>query len=163
MTLQDWGALGELIGGVAIIVSLIYVGLQVRQGTHATRAATSQAFTDQYISVLPPLREPGFAEIFWRGLRGLHNLQGSEKVVFMSFIATFLRIFEAFYFQEKDGAFDTRLFGGWSNTFIDLFTYEGPREVLEIRNHWYSAQFVEYLQDRIAKAAPKDMYSKAAT
>jgi len=163
MTLQDWGALGELIGGVAIIVSLIYVGLQVRQGTHATRAATSQAFTDQYISVLPPLREPGFAEIFWRGLRGLHNLQDSEKVVFMSFIATFLRIFEAFYFQEKDGAFDTRLFGGWSNTFIDLFTYEGPREVLEIRNHWYSAQFVEYLQDRIAKAAPKDMYSKAAT
>ena len=163
MTLQDWGALGELIGGVAIIVSLIYVGLQVRQSTHATRAATSQAFTDQYISVLPPLREPGFAEIFWRGLRGLHNLQGSEKVVFMSFVATFLRIFEAFYFQEKDGAFDKRLFGGWSNTFIDLFTYEGPREVLEIRNHWYSAQFTEYLQDRIAKAAPKDMYSKADT
>ena len=163
MTLQDWGALGELIGGVAIIVSLIYVGLQVRQSTHATRAATSQAFTDQYISVLPPLREPGFAEIFWLGLRGLHNLQGSEKVVFMSFIATFLRIFEVFYFQEKDGALDSRVFGGWNNTFVDLFTYEGPREVLEIRNHWYSAQFTEYLQDRIAKAAPKDMYSKADT
>ena len=28
MTLMDWGALGELIGGVAIIVSLIYVGVQ---------------------------------------------------------------------------------------------------------------------------------------
>jgi hypothetical protein len=35
MTLQDWGALGELVGGVAIIVSLIYVGLQIRQGTQA--------------------------------------------------------------------------------------------------------------------------------
>jgi len=163
MTLQDWGALGEVIGGLAIIVSLIYVGLQVRHGTHATRAATAQAFTDQYISVLPPLRDLEFAEIYWRGLRGLDNLQGSEKVVFMSFIATFLRIFEVFYFQEKDGAFDSRVFGGWSNTFIDLFTYEGPREVLEVRNHWYSAQFMEYLQDRIAKATPKGMYSEADT
>ena len=163
MTLQDWAALSDVISGAAIIVSLIYVGLQVRHGTQATRAATAQAFTDQYISVLPPLREPYFADIYWRGLPGLDNLQGTEKVVFMSFIATFLRIFEVFYFQEKDGAFDSRVFGGWSNTFIDLFTYEGPREILEIRNHWYSAEFMEYLQGRIAKAAPKVMYAEADT
>jgi len=25
MTIQDWGAIGELIGGMAIIISLIYV------------------------------------------------------------------------------------------------------------------------------------------
>ena len=25
MSLQDWGAIGELLGGVAIIVSLLYV------------------------------------------------------------------------------------------------------------------------------------------
>ncbi len=160
MTLQDWGALGELIGGVAIIVSLIYVGLQVRHGTHATRAATAQAFTDQYISVVPPLREPDFADIYWRGLHGLNDLQGSEKVVFMSFIATFLRIFEVFYFQEKDGAFDSRVFGGWINSFVDLFTYEGAREVLELRTHWYSPEFMEYLHDRIANAAPHSMYAE---
>ena len=29
MSLQDWGAIGELLGGVAIIVSLLYVGLQI--------------------------------------------------------------------------------------------------------------------------------------
>jgi hypothetical protein len=30
MILMGWGALGELVGGVAIIVSLIYVGVQVK-------------------------------------------------------------------------------------------------------------------------------------
>ena len=34
MTLLEWGALGELIGGVAIIVSFIYVGVQVKQNTN---------------------------------------------------------------------------------------------------------------------------------
>jgi len=33
MTIQDWGAIGELVGGVAVIVTLIYLALQVRQNT----------------------------------------------------------------------------------------------------------------------------------
>ena len=163
MTLQDWGALGELIGGIAIIVSLIYVGLQIRQSTRATRAATSQAFTDQYVGAVLPLLEPGFSEIYSRGLRGLHNLQEDEKITYIAWIAAVLRLFESFYFQEKDGFFDPRLFDGWSMTFSDVFAYEGPLQVLEIRKHHYNAQFIEFLQDRIASAAPREMYSKADT
>jgi hypothetical protein len=41
MTLVEWGALGELIGGVAIIVSLIYVGVQVKHSAKATRSAAA--------------------------------------------------------------------------------------------------------------------------
>jgi hypothetical protein len=163
MTLQDWGALGELIGGVAIIVSLIYVGLQIRQSTHATRAATSQAFTDQYVNAVSPVFEPGFSEIHCRGLRGLHNLQEDEKIAYIAWVSAILRLYESFYFQNKDGFFDARLFDGWRMTFTDVFAYEGPLEVLEIRKHHYSAQFIESLQDQLAKAAPRDMYSKADT
>ncbi len=43
MSLQDWGAIGELLGGVAIIVSLLYVGLQIKHGNRETRANTLQA------------------------------------------------------------------------------------------------------------------------
>jgi len=163
MTLQDWGALGELIGGVAIIVSLIYVGLQIRQSAHATRAATSQAFTDQYVNVVLPLFDPGLSGIYYRGLRGLHNLQEGEKITYIAWIAAILRLFESFYFQERDGFFDPRLFDGWRMTFSDLFAYEGPREALEIRKHHYNAQFIEFLQDQLARAAPQEMYSKADT
>lgn len=46
MTIQDWGALGEMIGGVAIIVSLIYVALQIKQGNKEAKAATLQATLD---------------------------------------------------------------------------------------------------------------------
>jgi hypothetical protein len=159
MTLQDWGALGELIGGAAIIVSLIYVAFQIRQSTHATRSATSQAFIDGYIAVISPLHEPSFAEIYWRGLPGLDNLQGSDKVRFVAYIAMILRAFESYYIQEKDGVFDSRLFGPWSITFIDLFANHGAREVLEIRKHQFNAQFIEFLQGRLEKVAPKDMYS----
>ena len=33
MTLQDLGNLGEILGAVAVVVSLFYVGSQIRQNT----------------------------------------------------------------------------------------------------------------------------------
>ena len=35
MTIIEWGAIGELLGGIAIIVSLIYVGIQIKHSTNA--------------------------------------------------------------------------------------------------------------------------------
>jgi hypothetical protein len=69
-------------------------------------------------------------------------------------------MFESFYMQEMDGDFDSRLFGGWSRTYFDLFANEGPHEVLEIRKHLFNTQFIEFLQDGLASADPKDMYAK---
>ncbi len=40
MNIMELGAIGELVGGVAVIASLIYVGLQVRQNTQVARVQT---------------------------------------------------------------------------------------------------------------------------
>lgn len=46
MDIMALGAMGELVGGVAVVVSLVYVGLQVRQNTSALRAGSAQAHAD---------------------------------------------------------------------------------------------------------------------
>ena len=45
MTLVELGALGELVGGVAIIVSLVYVGLQLKQSNTMARTAVQKEIT----------------------------------------------------------------------------------------------------------------------
>ncbi len=42
MTIQDWGAIGELIGGVAVIATLVYLSMQIRQNTKSTRPSCNQ-------------------------------------------------------------------------------------------------------------------------
>jgi hypothetical protein len=48
MTLQDLGSLGELVGAIAVVVSLVYLAFQIRQNTrqidHNTQAARASAF-----------------------------------------------------------------------------------------------------------------------
>jgi len=40
MTIQEMGAAGELIGGIAVIFTLIYLALQIRQNTKSAQALT---------------------------------------------------------------------------------------------------------------------------
>ena len=40
MTIQDWGAIGELVGAFAVVASLLYLAVQVR---HARVAATDES------------------------------------------------------------------------------------------------------------------------
>jgi hypothetical protein len=46
MTLSELGGLGELVGAIAVLASLIYVARQIRQNTNATRLATLQSARD---------------------------------------------------------------------------------------------------------------------
>ena len=43
-TLQDWASIAEIAGGVAVVLSLIYVGYGLRENTRAIEAQTRQAF-----------------------------------------------------------------------------------------------------------------------
>jgi len=43
VTLQDLGDLGDFVGGVLLVVSLLYLAFQIRQNTIAQRVAAVQA------------------------------------------------------------------------------------------------------------------------
>jgi hypothetical protein len=47
MTIIELGALGEFVGAILLCASIIFVGLQIRQNTNATKAQVFQARSDQ--------------------------------------------------------------------------------------------------------------------
>ena len=47
MTIQDFGALGELVAAVAVVITLVYLTIQVRQGNTLARAQTRQSMMEQ--------------------------------------------------------------------------------------------------------------------
>ena len=158
MSLQDWGAIGELVGGLAIIVSLLYVGLQVRQGTNASRAATNQAFSVQFSDLILQITKPELRDIFWRGIKGLKNLQGSENAALMALLASIMRTYETFYFERIEGRFDSRMWDGYEAQMIDLYNNVGVREYWAIRKHQFSSDFDSFLVSRTSAVEAKPMY-----
>ena len=50
MSLNDLANIGQVIGALAVVISLIYVAFQIRQNTSAIRSATAQSVHDQWLA-----------------------------------------------------------------------------------------------------------------
>jgi len=48
MSIQHLGAISELLSSVAVIVSLVYLAVQVRRNAEATRSSTYQAIVAEF-------------------------------------------------------------------------------------------------------------------
>lgn len=48
MTLMELGALGEFLGAIGVIVTLVYLAIQIRQNTHALDASQRLALAQTY-------------------------------------------------------------------------------------------------------------------
>ncbi len=67
MTIQELGAIGELIGGIAVVVTLIYLAVQVRQNTRMNAALIRQHFYDaQQQQILHAVESREFNELMHR-------------------------------------------------------------------------------------------------
>ncbi|HSG87780.1 MAG TPA: hypothetical protein VLA56_01110 [Pseudomonadales bacterium] len=163
MTLQDLGAIGELVGGVAIIVSLVYVGIQIRQSTNASKAATAQAFSKQYSDLNQMLVTADTRRVFARGMNGLEALPADERVSFMAVLSSISRTLEAFHFQTLKGGLDKELYEGWLTQYLDLLATKGGSDFWAIRRHQYTGRFVEFLDGRISTHVSRPLFEPERT
>ena len=66
-TLQDLGSLGEFVGAIGVVVSLIYLAQQMRQNTTSVRAASFNSMTENSIRILEhSFRDADFADFLDR-------------------------------------------------------------------------------------------------
>jgi len=106
MSWQELGALGEAVGGIGVILSLIYVAYQIRQSSHqieqnsrhieaSAYASTNQVFTD-WQSMLAENED--LARIWLRAHRG-EEFEGEEQVRFNSLIQVLFSALENNFVQ----------------------------------------------------------------
>ena len=59
-SLQEYALAAEIIGAIAVVVSLIYVGLSVNQNTNALMVANHQALVAMDQSTTDWVKDPAF-------------------------------------------------------------------------------------------------------
>jgi len=103
MTIQEMGALGEMIGGIAVVISLIYVGLQIRQNSNSVRAASQVALRQLGTEITSQIAAPDMARIYVQGLKDLSPLPAEDRVRFHSLMLSMFGVYEAYYFHGYYG------------------------------------------------------------
>ena len=104
MTLSDLGNIGELVGAIAVLVTLIYLAIQLRQNTLAIKAQT-------YQEVYRDLRENLMhldRDFIERSIEG--NLTVADRAYYDLFLLVSLRAYENWWNHYNYGTITEDVF-----------------------------------------------------
>ena len=148
------GAIGEVIGALAVVVTLLFLSQQLRQNTRTVRNAYRSQMAETVSNSISVMQNPEFARILVVALNDSDALTPEEQVVFGSFILRIVRIWEDAYFQWVEGDYES---GAWlANRAYMLDTLSNPeaRKVFDTRKKWFDARFVEYVEAELTNHTP---------
>ena len=156
MGLEQISSWAEIIEAVVIIVSLIYLALQVRQNTQTTKAAAAQAQIDAYSSVISTLAQSKEGARAWfLGVQDVNALKEEQVVMFYAQANMFFRMTESSYYQHKNGVLDSQLWEGIENLVLHFWNQKGMQQYLEIRSALLSEEFRNWLNEQGPKYSKK--------
>ena len=88
MDINTLAAWGEFLGGIAVVVSLIYLASQIRQNSKLLRASTtSTTAQNQFSSGAFMVQEPEVARIFTAGMADRESLCGEDRQRFNALLS----------------------------------------------------------------------------
>jgi hypothetical protein len=121
MTLEDLGNLGDFFGGIAVIVTLVYLAFQIRQNTKLVQQSAEQMFrSDSTAVVALAARSPENAEVYNKGLNDPESLSPNERAHFYLLMAANFYHFQQGYAAHREGALSE---GVWNSQLQALQLY----------------------------------------
>ena len=141
---QKWSALAEIFSAIAVIASLVYVGMGVRENTKAIEGSTYQAMVSESNKfLLAGATNAGLVEILVKAGSDSAKLTRVESDRSFYYERVFWRNMENAYFQHKREVLDDQ---GWevyksimcSGIYKKNWKYQAPA---------LSREFVKFIDD----------------
>jgi hypothetical protein len=159
MNWEAIGAVGEVLGAAGVIVSLLYLAVQIRADAKAKRAASMHDQSDAYRDFLHTMAtDEDLAEIYLRGIRDFSSVTEGDLVRFGSALGFLFRVFDEAYFHWQEGNLDAHTWNGFESPMGDMLAYPGVRDWWSTRAHWYSEPFRELIRAKVADAGAPGLY-----
>ena len=138
----------EIIGGIAILISLVFVGIQLQENTKATRSATATAtietMTNWYVS-MGTNKET--SESFYRFLADPESMTKQER---LQHIYNFHGLFLAFqnsYYLSLEGTLDDRIPTSLNQVIFGVKDQPGFKLYWRSRKSIFFEEYRNYVDD----------------
>jgi hypothetical protein len=119
-------AIGQLVGALAVVISLIHLAREVHSNARATRLASMRATLDSFNRLGQELtQDPDLGGLHYRGLHDFESLEGLDHARFGWFMHQVFRNMEDVYHQHLKGHLDPHLWRGLEVVMRDLNTAPG--------------------------------------
>jgi len=130
VNLTKLSAVAEIVSSVAILITLAYLVVEMRQNTVAIQGATRQSMLAEDRELLSLQVEYPFIYPY---VQDVSELTDAEKRQFSTWLIAFARIREGLWLQYEYGVIDERTWNSYISPFLAVFSLEHTREWWRLR------------------------------
>jgi hypothetical protein len=157
LSIQDWGAIGEIVGALAVVASLIYLAVQIRQNTRQISLnleSSRLAAFEQNVESGNRAREvlitnSEVAELFLKGLADYRNLPTTDRFRCNMLFRNLLSAIQGGYIRQLTVGGDPEHFEGTEKMLDTLLMSPGVHQWLEDIDVDWRPEFAALVAARI--------------
>ena len=150
MNLEQLSQLGEFVGGIAVIISLIYLALQVRSNTVAQRSDIEARALERLGSMQHEMAANSeLTTLHNRAMADIYSLDFNERVRITWWLTEYFSAMEFLHDQHRRGSVSEGIWWRWDRTFRWWLTFPGILVYWQCKPTPFSPAFSDYVEASI--------------
>jgi len=146
LKLSEWASLAEIIGAFAVVISLLYVGIQVNDSASAVRAASandaSVSLQNWYLQIGSDQQT---SELFYRALMSEEALSDQEEFQFLMMLHGAFLAFQNSFLLAEEGTIDAELREAITAAILGVKSLPGMARYWRQRRSYLHSGFANYV------------------
>jgi hypothetical protein len=128
MSLGEWASIASVVSALSLVVSVIYVSIQIRHNTRAVRASAFQQVVDSFAGISMDIaKDKGLVDLYLRASQEFASLSALERAQYSLMLLSFLRRAENVYFQTEIHLLQTEHWSGIRDSIKAIVAPPGAR------------------------------------
>lgn len=155
MNWEAVGAIGEVVGAITVLVTLVYLAVQVKRNTLALKSAAAQAVHENFANWYSSAQSDSkLLDISTKGIRDYSSLSESEKAQFIAMFMSLSSHTQNAFVKWQEGSLSVELWRGWEYVSMNFFSTPGGRLFWKERAYLFSDAFQIYIRDDLMARDP---------
>jgi len=144
---QLLGNFGEFVGAIAVVVTLAYLAVQVRQQNLESQAKSLHEILSGFRATQAVFADPDVAGLAAKLLpaRNLESLNDAELLRVINIVIPMFRVWEEAFHYQKNGRLDPEIWDSITAQNLQILGMGWGREIWAMRRHVFTKSFAGFV------------------
>ena len=143
--LHKWALVAEIIGAIAVVLSIIYLTVEVRSNTNAIQSQTNQGLLE--LANQSYSQSVEYAELELKARNNWESLSEVERFRFINLRYTSFNIWEQSFNANRNGTLSDEIWQGWDSYYENLICQESVSQVWKEIGAGYGPEFRSHVDE----------------
>ena len=148
------GAIGEMVGAAAVVISVVYLSFQIKKQTQEARLAATRDLSRQTQNLLDVLlSDPQHIARYGKAVQQYNELPNEERLWAAMVFQRMFRVMEQQLMHSSNSHIEKVYFESVEKTILEMLTFPGVQQWWEKSSYMFSDLLTSYVEDKMPIAS----------